>query len=154
APLTFMRVVEVRASRTILMGLIGDMREWLDQNGGTAVHFSVEREGAGGIVTVSPNLLCFVVGDRLDHEEPSSANGWSERCRSLAGLGSPVGKRPTARNLDLFTLPVGSAALAHKGAPIALEADKRNLERIVLRIAAIAENDPIAGGDALGQADL
>jgi len=46
------------------MGLIGDMREWLDQNGGTAVHFSVEREGAVGIVTVSPNLLCFVVDDR------------------------------------------------------------------------------------------
>jgi len=27
------------------------------------------------------------------------------------------------RNIDLFTLPVGSAALAHKGARIALEAD-------------------------------
>ncbi|TMJ86435.1 MAG: hypothetical protein E6G79_06150 [Alphaproteobacteria bacterium] len=47
-----MRVVEVRASRTIRMRLIGDMREWLDQNGGTAVHLSVEREGAVGIVTI------------------------------------------------------------------------------------------------------
>src|ERR1044071_6543189 len=71
-----------------------------------------------------------------------------------SSLGSPVGKRPTARNLDFFTLPVGSAALAHQGACIALEADKRNLERIVLRIAAIAEIDPIASCDALGQADL
>ena len=48
-----MRVVEVRAIRTILMGLIGDMREWLDQrNGGTDVRFNVERDGAVGIVTV------------------------------------------------------------------------------------------------------
>jgi len=34
------------------MRLIGDMREWLEQNGGTAVNFSVEREGAVGIVTI------------------------------------------------------------------------------------------------------
>jgi len=47
-----MRVVEVRASRPILMGLIGDMREWLDQNGGAAVRLDVERDGAIGIVTV------------------------------------------------------------------------------------------------------
>jgi len=47
-----MRVVEVRAIRTILTRLIGDMREWVDQNGGTDVGFNVERDGAVGIVTV------------------------------------------------------------------------------------------------------
>ena len=57
-------------------------------------------------------------------------------------------------NLNLFSLPLGSAALAQKGARIAFESDKRNLERIVLRIAAVAEIDPIASCDALGQADL
>src|SRR5215468_8092315 len=72
------------------------------------------------------------------------ASAWSERCRSLASLGSHVGKWPTARNLDLFSFPLGSAALAHQGTRTALEADKRNLERIVLRIAAEAENDLIA----------
>jgi hypothetical protein len=46
-----MRVVEVRANRSILMGLIGDMHEWLDQNGGAAVRVNVERDGAVGIVT-------------------------------------------------------------------------------------------------------
>jgi hypothetical protein len=34
------------------MRRIGDMRGWLDQNGGTPVHFSVEREAAVGIVTI------------------------------------------------------------------------------------------------------
>ena len=58
------------------------------------------------------------------------------------------------RNLDLFSLPVGSAALAQERARVALKADKRNFERIVLRITAIGEIDPIAGCDALGQADL
>ena len=33
------------------MGLIGDVREWLDQNG-TTVRFNVERDGSVGIVTV------------------------------------------------------------------------------------------------------
>ena len=47
-----MRVVEVRASPSILMGLIDEMREWLDQNGATAVRFDVKRGGAVGIVTV------------------------------------------------------------------------------------------------------
>jgi hypothetical protein len=53
-------------------------------------------------------------------------------------------------NLDLFSLPLGSAALAQKGARIAFQADKRNLECIVLRIASKADMDLIAGCDALG----
>ena len=46
-----MRVVEVRASRSILMGLLGDVREWLDQNGGMSVRLNVARASAVGIVT-------------------------------------------------------------------------------------------------------
>ena len=45
-----MRVLEVRASRSILIGLLGDVREWFDQNGDTAVRLNVERTGAVGIV--------------------------------------------------------------------------------------------------------
>jgi hypothetical protein len=50
-----MRVVEVRANRSILVGLLGDVREWLDQNGGMSARLNVERASSVGIVTAQIN---------------------------------------------------------------------------------------------------
>jgi hypothetical protein len=40
-----MRIVEVIAGRSVVIGLLGDMREWLDRNACRDVRFETEKNG-------------------------------------------------------------------------------------------------------------